>query len=435
MLGVFDNDNNILVFLWLYKIRKKYKNSKYMNTSEIINLENQVQVVLADMENKGIMCNKSILEETSKVIKEELNKIKKEIYKEAGQEFNILSTKELGEILFNKLNMPKMRKNKTGYSTDEKVLIKLSDLHPVPKLILQYRHLSKLQSTYINGLITAIDEDGFIRSTFLQNTSTGRISSKNPNMQNLPSDDDVGKLIKQAFTPRKTTYKFISFDYSQIELRIFAHIANEENMIKAFKGSKDIHSETAKLIFEKEEITSQERNFAKSINFGILYGMEAFGLSQTLNIPVEEANSFLKKYFDSYPRIKDYFANISKELEEHEFVKSLIGRKRDFKGYNRSAHMLKKKMFREAINMPIQGTSADINKIAMCNIYNFLLNNKLTDKAFIVLVVHDEIILEIDEGIIEDKFINEIKKIMENALTLEVPLVVNYKVGDNLSFS
>lgn len=285
-------------------------------------------------------------------------------------------------------------------------------------------------STYIQGFKKAIDENSKIHTTFLQDSViTGRLSSINPNLQNIPSVEPFYTDIRQAFQVEKGI--FLSFDYSQIDLRVLAHESKDTNLIKAFQNKIDIHTNTAQLILNKKEITPEERRFAKTINFGIVYGMEAYGLSKALNIPLQEATDFIENYFKKFPGVKDYFNYIEKQLDKYGFVKTLLGRRRYFNNWNSQNKQTKKTIFREAINMPIQGGSSDIIKLSMVKINKYIRKNNL--KLKMILQIHDELIFFSDETNLEE-IIQDIKQIMENVYKLVVPLEVNYKIGKNLTF-
>ncbi len=388
--------------------------------------------VLADMEHNGFKVDDEILNELSTLYTQRIDEITKEIFLEAGEEFNINSTKQLSYLLFDKFKLTPIKKTKTGFSTDVEVLEKLSDKHPIVDKILAYRKLVKLKSTYIEGLINLINpETGRIHSKFNQTiTSTGRLSSTDPNLQNIPIKTEDGREIRKAFVAEGENYVLVDADYSQIELRVLAHISNDEGLINAFKNNEDIHQRTAAEVFgiDLDMVTPLMRNRAKAVNFGIVYGISDFGLSRDLKISRKEAKVYIDSYFERYPRVKEYMEDVVEEGKEKGYVKTLLNRIRYIPEL-RSANAIQRNFgARMAMNTPIQGTAADIIKIAMVSVYKELKNNKMKSK--LILQIHDELIIEAhkDEldfvkGMIKDK--------MENALELCVPLSVDLSIGNN----
>ena len=396
-----------------------------------MNIEMPLGIVLGDMEYDGINVNKNTLEEMGKEIEERVEIISKEIYELADAEFNISSPIQLGEILFEKLNLPHGKKGKTGYSTAQDVLTKLKGKHPIIEKILEYRSLTKLYTTYIEGLIKEISSDNKIHTIYNQAlTRTGRLSSQEPNLQNIPARDEYGKLIRKAFIPSEESV-IMSGDYSQIELRILSSIASVESLINAFNNDLDIHSKTASDIFKKDirEITSQERRVAKAVNFGIIYGISSYGLSENLNIPTYEAKGFIDNYLNTYPGIKEYMDKTIKEAHEKGYVKTLFNRIRIIPELQNKNYMIRQAGERMALNTPIQGTSADIIKKAMVEVHRKFKEKNLKSKM--ILQIHDELVIDTRKEELEEVR-NILKEIMENTYKLSVPLKVDINEGENL---
>jgi len=382
------------------------------------------------MEYDGIKTDKQTLQEMGIAITKKIEVISEEIYDLAQTTFNISSPKQLGEILFEKLNLPHGKKGKTGYSTAVDVLNKLKGKHPIIDKILEYRILTKLNTTYIEGLIKEIHDDDKIHTIYNQTlTRTGRLSSQEPNLQNIPARNEYGKQIRKAFIPSNDT--IISADYSQIELRILASIANVESLIDAFNNNKDIHKKTASDIFKRniDDITDQERRIAKAVNFGIIYGISGFGLSENLNITQKEAKQFIDEYLNTYPGIKEYMDETIKKAHENGYVKTLFNRKRSIPELENKNYMIRQSGERMALNTPIQGTSADIIKKAMVEVYNKMKENNLKSKM--ILQVHDELVFDVIEEE-QNMLIEIIKETMENAYKSSVPLKVDVNIGTNL---
>ena len=393
------------------------------------NIELPLSTVLAKMELNGISVDKKILEDMKEDIKIKMELISKDIYNLAGHEFNISSPKQLGEVLFDELKLPHAKKNKTGYVTDANVLGKLIE-YPIIKLILEYRLLSKLYTTYIEGIINTISPDGKIHTIYTQAiTRTGRLSSIEPNLQNIPVRNEYGKLIRKAFIPEPNSL-IMSSDYSQIELRIFAHLSNVPELLDAFNNHLDIHTKTAMDIFKVPDyaITKNMRRQAKAVNFGILYGISPYGLAEDLGISPKEAKSFIETYFTTYPGIKDYMNKEIEEAHKNGYVKTIMNRKRTIEELTSSNYMQRSMGERMALNTPIQGSSADILKKAMIEIDEAITKNNL--KSTMLLQVHDELIFNV---INEEKDIIEklVKDIMEHTIKLNVPLEVDIEFGTN----
>ncbi len=385
---------------------------------------------LNNMENVGVKVDGSLLKEYSGVLKEGIDRLEQEIYAETGEEFNINSPKQLGEVLFEKMQLPGSKKTKSGYSTAADVLEKLSDEYPVVQKILDYRQLTKLKSTYADGLVNFIGEDGRIHGKFNQTiTATGRISSTDPNLQNIPIRMELGRQIRKVFVPEEG-YSFIDADYSQIELRILAHMSEDESLIEAYKSAKDIHLITAAKVFgvPEDEVTKELRGKAKAVNFGIVYGISSFGLSQDLKVSRKEASEYIEQYFATYPGVKRYLDNCVDSAKEKGYVTTLFNRIRPIPELKSSNFMQRSFGERIAMNSPIQGTAADIMKIAMINVERAIRKKELHSR--IVLQVHDELLVETfagEEDIIKEILVNE----MSRAADLKVNLEIGVECGKN----
>ena len=356
--------------------------------------------------------------------------LEKKIYEETGETFNINSPKQLGTILFEKMGLPGGRKTKTGYSTAADILEKLAAEHPIVKDILEYRQLAKLKSTYADSLASVIEPDGRIHSTFNQTiTATGRISSTEPNLQNIPVRMELGRLIRKVFVPEEG-YVFLDADYSQIELRVLAHMSGDETLIQAYREAQDIHRLTASQVFHVpfEEVTSLQRRNAKAVNFGIVYGISSFGLSQDLSITRKEAAEYIEKYFETYPKIKSFLDGLVAEGKEKGYVTTMFGRRRPIPELKSGNFMQRSFGERVAMNSPIQGTAADIIKIAMNRVYKRIQQEGL--KSRLVLQVHDELLIETkkDELEIVSRILEEE---MKGAAKLSVELEVDMHEGGN----
>ncbi|WP_372996835.1 DNA polymerase I [Lutispora sp.] len=386
--------------------------------------------VLADMEHEGFKVDKGRLQELSALFSERIDRLTEEIYELAGEEFNVNSTKQLSVILFEKLSLPPIKKTKTGYSTDVEVLERLSDKHPIIDKILEYRQLLKIKSTYIDGFINLINEKtGKIHSKFNQTvTATGRLSSTEPNLQNIPVRTKNGREIRKVFVPKNADYVLVDADYSQIELRVLAHISGDEGLIQSFINNEDIHTRTASEVFgvDKELVSPLMRSRAKAVNFGIVYGISDFGLSRDLKIPRKEAKKYIDNYFARYPMVKKYMEDTIKEGKEKGYVTTILNRIRYIPELSSRNAVQRNFGERMAMNTPIQGSAADIIKIAMVRVYKELKNRRMKSK--LILQVHDELIVEAHKDEVE-----EVKKIvkekMETAFQLKVPLTVDINSG------
>ena len=380
------------------------------------------------MEREGIRVDRQSLKNFSDQLLSMTQDLEKQIYQEAGEEFNINSPKQLGVILFEKMKLPHGKKTKTGYSTSADVLEKLADEFPFVNQILKYRQVTKLRSTYAEGLVNYIEEDGRIHGTFNQTiTATGRISSTDPNLQNIPIRNELGQEIRKAFVAKEGSV-FLDADYSQIELRLLAHLSGDENLIESYKSDSDIHKITASKVFHVplDEVTKEQRRNAKAVNFGIVYGISSFGLSEDLSISRKEASEYIKQYFATYPKVKEYLDNTVKRAKMDGVTRTLFGRIRPIPELASSNFMQRAFGERAAMNAPIQGTAADVIKIAMIQVEKALLEQHL--KARIVLQVHDELLIEAPEE--EQDIVKELLYTkMKEAVTLKVPLEVDVNIG------
>ena len=417
------------VIFKLYEILKQKMERE--NSIELFNtIEMPLTEVLASMEYEGIYIDKNELIEFGKELQEKISVLTKEIYDLTGEEFNINSTKQLGEVLFEKLKLTVKKKTKTGYSTDVDVLEKIKHEHPVIEKILEYRSLQKLNSTYVEGLIPFIDNLGRIHSKFHQTvTQTGRISSTDPNLQNIPTRMELGKKLRKVFKPKEGSI-FVDADYSQIELRVLAHISNDENMIEAFNNNEDIHLHTAAKVLNIpiEEVTKEQRSSAKAVNFGIVYGISEFGLGEQLGISRKKAKEYIDQYLEKYSGIKKFMEQIVEEAKDKGYVETLYNRRRYVPELKSNNYMVRQFGSRVAMNTPIQGTAADIMKIAMIDVYKKLKENNLKSK--ILVQVHDELLIETAKN--EEEQVEKIlKQEMENVIKLKVPLLAELSKGNN----
>lgn len=416
----------------IYKILKPEIESKGLNTLSY-KIEMPLIRVLAEMEYAGFKISQNDLSAYSIILKKDLAELENTIFNLAGTAFNINSPRQLGEILFDRLQIAEgAQKTKTRqYSTGEEVLAKLADKHPIVNKILDYRALQKLLNTYVDALPKLIDEKSVkIHTSFDQAwVSTGRLSSRNPNLQNIPIRDERGKEIRRAFIPCSSDNVLLSADYSQIELRLMAHLSQDENMMEAFANKADIHISTAAKVFKvpENEVTHAMRSRAKTANFGIIYGISSFGLSQRLNISRSEASLLIQGYFNTFPKVKQYMDNAIRKAHEKGYVETIMGRRRFLPDIHSANAMVRGFAERNAINAPIQGSAADIIKLAMVNIQNKLRNNC---KSHLILQVHDELILDVDRGEL-DMIKEMVRYEMEHVIELSVPLVVEVGTGNN----
>ena len=436
-LGLFDIPENedkkeeySRYALYILKCKEKYETElKEKNQFHLFeDIEMPLMRVLAEMEFSGVLVDREIIDEFSKKLSSSVDNLTHEIWNMVGTEFNINSPKQLGEILFEKLQLPVIKKTKSGYSTDADVLEKLRLEHPIIDKILEYRTLNKLKATYIDGIIPLIKEDGRVHAKFNQTvTATGRISCTEPNLQNIPIRTEIGKELRKMFVA-KEGFTFLDADYSQIELRVLAHISGDENMIHAFNSGEDIHAMTASQVFDVplEDVTKQMRSEAKAVNFGIVYGISDFGLATNIGTSRKKAKEYIEKYFAKYPGIKAYMDRTVKECKEKGYVETLWGRRRYVPEIKSNNFNVRQFGERVAMNAPIQGTAADIIKIAMINIEKELEDEKLESK--LLLQVHDELVIETKLEEIET--VRELLvRNMENVIKMDVPLKVEAEEG------
>ena len=417
---------------FIYDIKDEFTNKmKEEEQLELFtNIEMKLSSVLASMEIEGVRVDTKVLDEMGDNINKKLDELTSEIYNYAGEEFNVQSPKQLGEILFEKLEIPYPKKKKTSYSTAREILNKIVDYHPIVEKIIEHRTLNKIYTTYIVGIKNCVKEDGKLHTIYTQTlTRTGRLSSIEPNLQNIPIRYKEGKEIRKAFIPEEDSV-FLSSDYSQIELRMFAHMSGEQNLIDAFKHHLDIHTKTAMDIYHvsKDEVTKNMRRDAKAVNFGIIYGISSFGLAEDLGVDIKTAKKFLDNYLETFPGIKNYMDKVIKDAYETGYVKTIMNRKRKIDELYNTNHMIKVQGERMALNTPVQGSSADILKKAMIDIYNEF--NRLNLKSKMILQVHDELIFNVKNDELE-KVKEIVINFMENAYKLNVPLEVDVEIGKN----
>ena len=415
---------------FIYETKEFFQNKiKEENIEYLYNeIEFPLAKVLADMEYEGVKVDKTVLREMGEDIKIKLELLTKDIYNNAGCEFNISSPSQLSEVLFEKLNLPHKKKTASGYSTAIDVLNKIKDKHPIINQIIEYRKLSKIYGTYVEGLINTI-KDEKIHTIYTQNlTRTGRLSSTEPNLQNIPVRDNFGKQIRKAFVP---TYDYIlSADYSQIELRILAHMADVPALKEAFKNKQDIHAKTASDIYKipMDLVTSEMRRVAKAVNFGIIYGISSFGLGENIGMRAVDAQHFIDTYLETYPGIKEYMDSSIKHAKEKGYVTTMFNRKRNIPELKNTVYTIRQSGERIALNTPIQGTAADIIKLAMVKVYKAIKENNLKTKM--IIQVHDELIFDVPKEELE-KVKELVTEIMDNVIKLNVPLAVDVNYGKN----
>ncbi len=407
-----------------YKLFENQLEDNTVNNNVLKDIEIPLINVLKNVEIDWVKIDRDRLKELWIIFENEIIRLSNSIYEEVWEEFNISSPKQVWEILFWKLWLPKWKKTKTGWSVNFEVLENLSIEYPIAKKIIDYRHYSKLNSTYITGLIDLLDENDFLHTSYNQAvTSTWRLSSTNPNLQNIPAWNSIAWEIRSAFISRYKWWKIMAFDYSQVEIRILAIMSKEQHLIDAFKHWYDIHAKTAELIWTKD------RRVAKAVNFGVIYWLSPFWLSKMINISVKEAWEYIKRFFETYPKVKIFLNKTIEFAEKNWYVETYFGRKRFITWINDSNKLIKKSAEREAINMPIQGTSADVIKIAMNKVFEYLSDKKLTSK--LIMQVHDELVFDIYPW--EEKIIQEtISEIMEWILNdNDIVLKVDCKIWNS----
>jgi DNA polymerase-1 len=419
------------VTLRLKKILEKELTKKDLDPL-FYDVEMPLVIVLAGMEMDGVSIDRDYLKELSRDMEKKLDRLTGKIHELAGEEFNINSPKQLSVVLFEKLKLPAIRRTKTGISTDEDVLTKLAAKHPLPEKLLEYRELSKLKSTYVDNLPDLVNpETGKVHTSFNQTvTATGRLSSSGPNLQNIPVKTEEGKKIRKAFIASGPDSRLLSADYSQIELRVLAHFSKDANLIKAFNEGLDIHTFTAGLVFgvKDKDVSPEMRGMAKTVNFGIVYGMSPYGLSQSLNIDVDKAKEFIDAYFERYPGVRSFMEGLLEEARAAGYVTTILGRRRYIPEINSSDMRIRQFAQRAAINTPIQGSAADIIKVAMIAISEKLRKKKMRSKM--ILQVHDELVFDVPENELKEAY-DIVKDGMENVIKLKVPVEAHIEAGEN----
>ena len=431
-----EQNNEVEHYLKVYAISELFQNTEKKliedNLKKLFDeIEMPIEQVLAEMQFNGMLLSKQELLNYGEVLKTSLTELTNSIYELCGEEFNINSPKQLGKVLFEDLKLTAVKKTKSGYSTDVDTLEKIKWEHPVIEKILEYRQTAKLYSTYVEGLLPYInDKTGRIHSYFHQTvTATGRLSSTDPNLQNIPTRFEAGRKLREIFKPQEG-YIYIDADYSQIELRVLADASQDENMINAFKNGEDIHRQVASQVFNTpfDEVTKEQRSHAKAVNFGIVYGMSDYGLSEEIGVNVKTARLYIQNYFEKYPKIKEFEDTLIEKAKKEGFVETKYGRRRYIPEINSSSYMVRQSGIRIATNTPIQGTAADIMKIAMINVYNKMKEEKL--KAKLLLQIHDELLIEapLDE---KEKVKEILKTQMEDAAKLSVPLIAEVSEATN----
>ena len=427
---------NTKYFIDVYIMSRLYEEThKLLVENKLLELFNNIEMpmveVLADMQYNGMLIDKDELISYGNFLKLSLNNLTEEIHKLSGQEFNINSPKQLGKVLFEDLKLTVYKKTKSGYSTDVDVLEKIKGEHPVVEKILEYRQTSKLYSTYVEGMLPYINEKtGRIHSYFHQTvTATGRLSSTEPNLQNIPTRFEAGRKLREVFKP-KEGHIYVDADYSQIELRVLSHVAQDKHMISAFENREDIHAQVASQVFNTpiEEVTKEQRSHAKAVNFGIVYGISDYGLSEQIGVAVKVAKNYIENYFEKYPQIKAFEEGVIEKAKQDGYVETIYGRRRYIPEIKSSSYMVRQFGIRVATNTPIQGTAADIMKIAMINVYNRIKKENLKTK--IVLQIHDELLLEVPMEE-KDKVKQLLKTEMESAANLLVPLIAEVSEASN----
>lgn len=412
------------------KLYEKQVSENIDQNTVLTQIEIPLLQVLKKMEISWVKIARDKLKEIWTILENEIFILQKKIYSLAETEFNINSPKQVWDILFEKLALPKWKKTKTGYSVNADVLWELAHEFEIAQMIVDYRHYSKLLSTYIEWLSELLDEDDFLHTSYNQTiASTWRLSSTNPNLQNIPSSNGIAWVIREAFISRFENWNILAIDYSQVEVRILAILSWDENLLSAFISGEDIHHKTAQFLFPGKVITSSERKIAKAVNFWVIYWISSFWLSQMIGISMWESKTYINKFFESYPKVRIFLDNIIKDCEKNNFVETIFWRKRYINGINDLNKMVKSWAEREATNMPIQWTSADIIKLAMIEAQNFIEKNNF--KSVMIMQVHDELVFDVFPGE-EDILRKEISNIMENILQNKpIKLKTDSKIGKN----
>ncbi len=406
----------------IYQKQKSYYPNKIFE-----DIEMPLMQVLAQMELSWVSIDRDKLKGIGALLEKQSQETQKEIYAIAGQEFNISSPKQVGEILFEKMWIPATKKTKTWYSVSADVLEWLAKKHPIAQLIIDYRHYTKLLSTYVDGLLDMVGDDDRVHTTYNQAvTSTGRLSSTNPNLQNIPTGDGIAGEIREAFIPYVEEDFIVAFDYSQVEVRLLAIMSGDENLLQAFKDGRDIHQVTWEFIFGKKDISGTMRKFAKAVNFWVIYGISPFWLTQMIDVTQKEAKKYIDTFYESYPWVQAFFEKTIRDCEKTGYVETMFGRKRFISGINDRNAIMRKAAEREAINMPIQWTSADIIKIAMIRISDMLSQWNYTSKM--IMQVHDELVFNMVPE--EKDFLKDtIQDIMQTILP-DAPIPLEVDIGE-----
>ena len=410
-------------------IEELLENIKENDQEKLLEIEIKLSSILGDMELNGLKVDSLVLKQIGEELSIKQKEVETKIYEIAGEVFNINSVKQLGEILFEKLSLPSGKKNKTGYSTSVEVLEKLAPNFEIARLVLEYRAVSKIISTYVNGLFDLMNENNFIHPLYKQAlTQTGRLSSVNPNIQNMPIRTEMGQVIRKAFISRFENGKIMSSDYSQIELRVLAHMSNDEPMINSFNSSEDFHTNTASWLYEVDpkDVTKDMRRTAKAINFGIVYGMSAWGLSESINITPFEANMYIMKYFNTHHKVRQFLDDVVIDAKNNGYTKTLFNRLRYIPELLSSNKNLASFGERTAMNAPIQGTAADIIKMAMVKVSEAMKGMK----SILIAQVHDELLFDVHPEELEE-LEKIVKEAMESVVELKVPLIVECGNGNN----
>lgn len=409
------------------KLYLKQSEEKTIENKVLNNIEIPLIKVLQKMEIDWVFIDRDRLKWIWTQLEQEITHLEKSIHEETEEEFNIKSPKQVGNILFEKLGLPKWKKNKTWYSVSADVLWELAHEYPIAQKIVDYRHYTKLQSTYIEWLLDLLDENSLVHTSYnTAVTATWRFSSTNPNLQNIPSSDWIAGEIRDAFISRFEKWKIIALDYSQVEVRLLAIMSEDKNLLEAFKEWIDIHHRTAEFIFPNQTITNNERKIAKAVNFWVIYWISSFWLSKMIWITIKDAKVYINKFYESYPKVKDFMESTIKSCEKNKYVETLFWRKRYINWINDLNKIIKSSAEREATNMPIQWTSADIIKIAMIEIYDFFNKNKLKSKM--IMQVHDELVFDVYPWE-EEKIKKEAKNIMQNILK-DKPIVLKVDIWE-----
>ncbi|MCH2188924.1 DNA polymerase [Candidatus Gracilibacteria bacterium] len=410
------------------QIYKTQKEKNITNNSVLQEIENPLVSVLTDIELTGVYIDPYRLKGIGIQLEQEITRLQKEIHNQAGEEFNIQSPKQVGEVLFEKMNLPKGKKTKTGYSVSAEVLSDLAKQYPIAQNIVEYRHYSKLLSTYVEGILDILKANNLVHTSYNSAvTTTGRLSSTKPNLQNIPVTDGIAGEIRDAFISRFEEGKIMAIDYSQIEVRLLAIMSEDKNLLDAFKNNIDIHQRTGEFVFATTNISTTQRKIAKAINFGVIYGISGFGLSKMIDANVGECNNYIKAFYDNYPQVKTFYENLIEKAKKDGYVETLFHRKRYLPNLNDSNAIIANAAKREAINMPIQGSNADIIKKAMIQVYEYFKKEGLKSKM--IMQVHDELVFDVFPGE-EDILQKNITNIMENIIpNPPIPLKADVAIG------